>query len=234
LNGSNTRVNADTPATEGTAADTSDVALTGSTARLAAKATRPTETRLTPEPSPVTVLASGYVVTTFAPRSQCALEDARHTRALVEDINQVVETEAPVHLKVIAARLLPRWDYSKVTKRVLTHLEKAIHMHEIGHLADDFVWRSADDRTGLATFRSQPAGDERKLEEIALEEFQAATLAILRQSLSVPHTELTRLVSRTLGLNRVGNRVSERANLAITLLQGSGHIVSRNDSWTLR
>lgn len=233
LNGSNARVNAEASATDGDSESATFAATEGKTTRSSTKETRATESRLTPEPAPVTVLAAAYVVTQFTPRSQGSLEDVRFTSSLVADLTQVIHTEAPVHLKVIAARLSPRWDYSRVTKRVLTHLEKAIGTHRIGHLADDFVWKTPDDRTSLLTFRNQPTGgDERKLEEIAIEEFQAATLAILKQSLSVPHPELTRLVSRTLGL-RLGSRVGERVNLAITLLQGTGHVVSRNDFWTL-
>lgn len=227
LRGSNARVNAEPSPSE------SDNSLEAPTSGDSNAASRSTDARLTPEPPTVTVVAAPYVITQFATREQGVLDDVRHTSVLIADLSSVIRTESPVHLKVIAARLSPRWDYTRVTKRVLTHLERVITTHQLGHIAEDFVWKAPDDRAQLRTFRAQSTGEERKLEEIAIEEFQAAALAILRQSVSVPHSELTRLVSRTLGLSRAGNRVSQRVNLAITLLQGTGLILTRNDSWTL-
>jgi len=187
---------------------------------------------ITPAPPAVVELGLPYKVATL-PTSPVAFEiTATAAQSLLAaDIQSVLATEAPVSLRMLGARLAPRWGIGRVTQRTLHHLAYVISARHLGKVHGEFAWRPEQSPADYREIRrpGEAPDSERPIEEIPLEELMAAGLALLENSLSIPEDELIKGIARAFGIRRAGKNVVERGIEAVAGLVASERVV-RNDT----
>lgn len=139
------------------------------------------------------------------------------------EIRHVMAREAPIHVQVLARRVLACFDLKRATARAMTRLEELIR-REGAVIVDGFVWSPDQDRSAYDGFRF-PTGQpeqQRKLQEVAPEELANAALAILQQNISLPAEDLARETSRLLGFARTGKQIEAGMKEGIQVLERRG------------
>ncbi len=136
-------------------------------------------------------------------------------------VEDAVQTEAPLHVKDVAARVVALWDYSQVgpamMRRVRAVAEERARQGRI-RLRGDFAYRA--DEAGAVVVRSR-AGTKIPPERIAPEEYRAAVLLVLRAGDGIERKALTNAARSLFGFGRTGTNLDSCINTAIDDLLAS-------------
>jgi hypothetical protein len=150
--------------------------------------------------------------------------------ALCAELKRVIEREAPLHLHVLARRLLVCFELKRVTERVMERLQTLLQRSG-AQLLGDIVWSAGQDPAGYDIFRAVGAHPEtqRKPQEVPPEELRNAICLVLGQNLSLSLEDLSRETSRVLGFGRSAKHLESRVAEAVCLLEAQGQCRLEND-----
>ena len=130
-------------------------------------------------------------------------------------VEDAVQTEAPLHIKDVAARVVALWGYSQVgpamMRRVRAVFEESSRQGRI-RLRGDFAYRADGDEAVVVRSR---AGTKIPPERIAPEEYRAAVLLVLRAGDGIERKALTNAARSLFGFGRTGTNLDSCINTAI-------------------
>ncbi len=142
------------------------------------------------------------------PRNEIHAEPAATLARLVA---RVVDAESPVHIEQVTRRLLDAYGINRAGRRVQESIQGAISAGTRSGLFENrgvFLYRKDQrefpfrDRSGLETA-------ERKVNYVAPEEWEAAIVEVVRQSIEIEKGELVSDALRLLGFKRATGNASE-------------------------
>jgi len=129
------------------------------------------------------------------------------TALLRQQIEAVLQVEAPVHRDVLCRRVLEAWGITRMGARISRRFDSlfsAMHIKSTKQEGAVFFWRAEMDTQQYDVFRVPSAEDpsRRNLEHIPAEEIAAAIRFILHQQIGMVKEDLDREVSRAFGFAR--------------------------------
>ncbi len=138
---------------------------------------------------------------------------------------QVIKDEAPIHLAEATKRVALHWQATRAGSRIRERVQRvAMLLARRGQLTlrDEFLWIDAEQ---VAIVRSRAVeGYSFAAEYIALEEYQAAVVHLLRLSGPMLRNEVVVGTARLLGFDRAGAKLAERIAAAIQELVATGRL----------
>ncbi|MEQ1508317.1 MAG: DUF3320 domain-containing protein, partial [Myxococcota bacterium] len=147
-----------------------------------------------------------------------SMYERRYEQVLRRVIAEVVRVEAPLHVDVLARRVVAAFGGMKATARVRAQVMRVatgISVH------GEFVWPAGVEPSAWTRVRD-PGSEPRDADEIPPEELAAAAAQVLHACLSLPEEDLVRETARRVGIQRVGKKVAEAMVAAIELLLRRG------------
>lgn len=158
------------------------------------------------------------------------LYDARSSTLIREQLLQAIQTEGPIHEKVLARRVLGAWSISNVTARPTRRLGEQLEELERSRCVlrrGDFLWPLSLDPASWRGFRHGELEEQsRELSHVAPEELANAAEALLREAGSLERDALLREVAALFGIERLGQRVREAIDCGVEVLLASGRCTS--------
>ncbi len=152
------------------------------------------------------------------------------SRQIQELLARLLDEEGPISLDRLVHRVTDCWEIPRVTSRVRERVLGLVNSGRTLRL-DDFFWPVGLDPTGYRGIRT-PTSDtitERPAEDIPPQELANAMAALLGQNINLPVDELFKSTARIFGITRVGNRVREQLELALTCLLDTGRAQRQDD-----
>lgn len=129
-----------------------------------------------------------------------------HNRNTIkEQIQSLVDTEAPISKSLLYKKVLQAWNTSRVGARLDKLLEGVIeemNLVETTH-HQPFYWKN---NAILDHYRSNDI-EKRNMEDIAPEEVMVALEEVVNNNLSIEEDELLRYLARTFGFSKVGKQI---------------------------
>ncbi|HYI02938.1 DUF3320 domain-containing protein [Hyalangium sp.] len=150
----------------------------------------------------------------FAPSSAVRLR---------EQIEAVLEQEAPMHEDLLGRRILEAWGLTKLTPRVRARLTEQLEQltRRGGVLArGEFLWWAARDPEQYTEFRG--AHEEREASLLPPEEVANAAASVLAQALSLGKEDLCRETGRLFGVLRLTRTVLPVLEAGLLHLERTG------------
>jgi very-short-patch-repair endonuclease len=137
--------------------------------------------------------------------------DFANTLKIKNQINQVLEIEAPIKKNLLAKRVLAAWNISKLGSRIKAHFEMLVSQMQIKQTDqnDDVVfWNSRLVPENYEEYRIATIdGQKRDAEDIPSDEIANGVKEILKNQISLPKEDLIREASKLFGFARTGTQV---------------------------
>jgi hypothetical protein len=137
--------------------------------------------------------------------------DFANTLKIKNQINQVLEIEAPIKKNLLAKRVLAAWNISKLGSRIKAHFEMLLSQMEIKQTdqnEDSVFWNSLLDPENYEGYRVATIdGQKRDAEDIPSYEIANGVKEILNNQISLPKEDLIREASKLFGFARAGAQV---------------------------
>jgi very-short-patch-repair endonuclease len=167
-------------------------------------------------------IAIGPYTAAAVPAGRRAPDDMFAPRYLVElgkCVEQVLATEAPIHIDLLARRVAAYFGIGRVTQRVLEQVQSALLGRGKWGTEKGVVWRLDQDPASVPPVRvaGQSGMSKRDIAEIPLCELAAAVRIIVERVNGVATNDLVRDCARLLGFARMTDKVAERVALGIRL-----------------
>ncbi len=143
------------------------------------------------------------------------------TATVAATILQVVEIEAPLHIKDLTTRVAAKWGQktgSNITARI-AEISQMMHQANRLQLHGDFVWKSE----GIIMVRSRN-NTNIPAERIAPEEIQEAISLVLRAGRGFTRAELINETRAVFGFTRTGAALQQAIDSAVESLLAKGII----------
>lgn len=159
---------------------------------------------------------------------------ATSTLRIREQIQSVLELEAPLHEEVLARRLLEAWGLTKLTPRVRTRIEEQVAeltKRGVALTRGEFLWSGARAPAGYTEFRG--AHSEREAAQLPPEEVANAAAWVLSQALSLGREDLLRETGKLFGIQRLTRTVQPvlQAGLEQLVSQGRCALAAERVVW---
>jgi hypothetical protein len=167
-------------------------------------------------------IAIGPYTPAAVPAGRRAPDDMFAPRYLVElgkCVEQVLATEAPIHIDLLARRVAAYFGIGRVTQRISEQVQKQLLGRGKWGSEKGVVWRLDQDPASVPPVRvaGQTGISKRDIAEIPLCELAAAARIIVERVNGVSTNDLVRDCARLLGFARMTDKVAERVALGIRL-----------------
>lgn len=161
-------------------------------------------------------------------------------RMLAEDVQKIVETEAPVSLDVVVKRLCEACDIAKVTPKIMA---RALYIVRYARVccpdltAEDgkkFIYRSPSDIGDVKdTYRT---GGDRDIADVAVEELASAAISITLEQYGMPQEDLIKEVASAFGCKRaaVTSNAFKTASAGVEFALANNYLMKDDRGWVVR
>lgn len=157
-------------------------------------------------------------------------------QALLDKLRTLLSVEAPVTLDYAIQRCVRSMGARKVGARIRTHLENLLgflNAQNSIHIDGRVLWLSTDQKHAFEGFRTHPADCQRDLKDVPYLEIDNAILYELKQAFSLAERELSQIVARRFGKQKVSKDLAETFQSRLERLRAKGKVKCQNDFWTL-
>lgn len=142
-------------------------------------------------------------------------------------MKRVFDAEAPISDSLLAARVRAQWGLKSTGRRILEYvrtLTRYLNAVEKREGETIFYWPPGRNPDQCTTFRvaGKDVIDQRRIEDVPLEEIAAAAHEVLTVQVSLDKEGLVSETARILGYKRVGTKVNQRIQKGIDLLLDRG------------
>ena len=154
--------------------------------------------------------------------------DFQYRNRIKQQIQSVVETEAPISKSLLYKKVLHAWNTSRAGARLDKYLEDIIsemNLIQIQHYQT--FYRTANSNITLDYYRSNDI-EKRNMEDIAPEEIIVALQEVVANNLSIEEEELLRYLARTFGFAKVGKQIDSILRYTIDLAVKDGKVKQEN------
>lgn len=144
-----------------------------------------------------------------------------HLELLCEQVNTVIQVEAPISKELLCKRVLSAWGISRLGSRINDRFEfdifpKLNNVRTTSKNGKLFFWNPEQNPSTYDVFRlSDTIEDRRNAEDLSPEEVSNAVSCILKQQISMFHDELSKETARLMGYSRSGGNVEKSMNQGI-------------------
>lgn len=173
----------------------------------------PQKVIIIPKP-PVSRYKSDYKVCTLkvrnpVPQPDLFLQDY-NKKYLIEDIQAVLNVEAPISKELLCRRVLAAWSMVRIGSRIEAWFDVIFAQMNIKHTdkGTRFFWKADQQPEDYAHYRiSNNEAEKREASDIPPEEVSNAIREILENQISLNRDELVKEVARIFGFGRTGTYV---------------------------
>ena len=155
-----------------------------------------------------------------------------NAQKIKNQINQVLEIEAPITRNLLAKRVLAAWGISKLGARINAQLERLLSESELtqtGQNNDIVFWKNTRHPENFIDFRVMTiAGQKRDAEDIPAEEIANGVKEVLSHQISLPKEDLVREASKLFGFARSGANVEMAMKKGIDKAVERGFVVEKD------
>ncbi len=126
---------------------------------------------------------------------------------ILNQIDKVVQSEAPVSRSLLYKRILSAWGISRLGQKLNTYFDSLLSVcnyYKSEHQNLIFYWKN---ESQYATYKDYRTGTERDAADLPPEEVANAMKQILEDEISMPRTELTKICRQYFGFSRTGTNV---------------------------
>jgi len=151
-------------------------------------------------------------------------------------IVKIVRKEGPIHIQLVAKRLVTAWGLSRTGNRIMKAVNEAVRYGEIRNLfikKVDFLWPCSLTNIYVRTPVSGIPESFRDIEHIAPEEIQVAIKIIIQHALSIGKESLITETARIFGFNRTSDTIKEYILKEYKFLKKNGIIKENHYSVSL-
>ncbi len=153
--------------------------------------------------------------------------EERSTKAIVSRIEEVIDTEAPVALGVVARRLADAYGLKRLTTRLKDRVGALLPQANNWRFSAEsshFFWRRDQDPATWRSFRVPPSDGkpERRARHVAPEEVANAAEVLLKEHIAIDLEDLARETSRLFGYRRFTDKVRGPMETGVRLLVERG------------
>ena len=154
---------------------------------------------------------------------------------LVELIRQVVDGESPVHVDIVARRLQAAYGAGRAGKRIKAAVSRAVEngrKRSLFKVDGGFLYKPSQT---VFSYRSRSGLDlaERKPKLVAPEEWHAAIVEIVGNSIDIDRGDLIRRTGNELGFNRITGPTSDLVGKAIDGLVRQQKLAVNGDKYRI-
>lgn len=183
--------------------------------------------------------AAEYVAAALQPESWASPETFQNDRVLAvlaQHVKLVVRTESPVHIEVVARRLMAAWGVARLTKNVRSRVTRAVAATKPGEgdlvARGQYLWTKTMVAEGWTGFRFARQGDadQRDAGHIAPEEVANAARAWLEVHRSLNADAFAVDLARLFGFAHTGSKVRGAMEAGIDQLVNTGRATRRDDA----
>ena len=156
-------------------------------------------------------------------------------RALIED---VVDIEGPISLRLMARRVAAHWGLHRISSKALDRVSVMLPRSnvQVDSLAGGtFLWPIGVDPDSYQGFRVPDSNADtiRDSLDMPLQEVANAVVFLLESQISAPEVEVVREASRLFGFRKTGKLVDDRMRAGIEYSVQKGTVKREGDSLTL-
>jgi len=159
--------------------------------------------------------------------------DSRRMQKILNQIDQVVQIEAPISQTLLSKRILTSWGITRLGVRLNDYLESLYtqlslrHNHQNGTF---FYWKQEQNPELYKAFRiPMDETQKRNAEDLPKEEVAAGVIEILTNQISLPEDDLIKETARLFGYARIGTNVEQAMKQGIEYALKSEMILKNND-----
>jgi very-short-patch-repair endonuclease len=177
---------------------------------------------ITPVRLPRGAIGIGPYTAAAVPAGRRAPDDMfapRYAGELSKCIEQVLATEAPIHIDLLARRVGAYFGVGRVTPPVLEQIKTALAGRGKFGEEPNIVWRADQDPASVPAVRvaGQGMSARRDIAEVPLSEVAAAARIVVERANGVSTVDLVRDCARLLGFARITEQVSARVAIGVRL-----------------
>ncbi len=147
-------------------------------------------------------------------------------------INKVLEAEAPVSKNLVSKRVLNAWGISRNGARLSSYLESLfseIKMRQVTHANNIFFWREEQHPAAYSIYRSAKNDfEKREADDLPPEEVAIAVTRILKEQISLSKEDLIRETAKLFGFAKVGSNVDNAMRQGIRVAVENGFAREEN------
>lgn len=166
------------------------------------------------------------LTSTFDANSETIFE-FQNRNTIKQQIQSLVETEAPISKALLYKRVLNAWNISRAGSRVSQYLDEVIKemnlLQTMHH--QPFYWNNI---ISIGHYRNNDI-EKRNMEDIAPEEVTVALMEVITNSLSIDEDELLRYLARTFGFAKVGKQIDVLLRYTINAAVKEGKVKRENN-----
>jgi hypothetical protein len=164
--------------------------------------------------------------------------DSRLQSKIISQINQVMETEAPISHSLLSKRILNAWGISRLGVRLNDYLTTIYSRMGLKHTSQSgiyFYWNREQEPLNYSKFRV-PGDDDskRNADDLAKEEIICGIKEVLTNQISLPENDLIREVAKIFGYARLGGNVEQAMKMGIDFALQKELVISKNERIVLR
>lgn len=163
--------------------------------------------------------------------------DSRRMQKILNQIDQVVQNEAPISQTLLSKRILTAWGITRLGVRLNDYLESLYtqlslrYNHQNGIF---FYWKQDQNPELYKTFRiPMNEAQKRNAEDLPREEIAAGVIEILTNQISLPEDDLIKETARLFGYARIGTNVDQAMRQGIEYALKSEMIQKNSDRLVL-
>ena len=159
--------------------------------------------------------------------------DTRKTQKILNQIQQVIQKEAPISQSLLSKRILSAWGISRLGVRLKEYLDGLYGRLNLKYTRQNgtyFYWKQEQNPEAYNTFRI-PDNEEHKrsAEDLPKEEIAAGMVEILTNQISLPADDLVKEAARLFGYARLGGNVEQAMKIGIEYALQKGMIAENNE-----
>ena len=163
--------------------------------------------------------------------------DSRLIPKIINQINQVLDMEAPISHSLLSRRILNAWGISRLGVRLngyLTSIYSDMRLQQTNQNGIIFYWNDKQEPEKYNIYRIPKIDDQkRNAEDISKEEIYCGIKDVLLNQISLPEDDLIREVSKAFGYSRLGGFVELSIKTGIEYAIQKKYIVIKGERYIL-
>ena len=153
-------------------------------------------------------------------------------RELSEVIQQVVEVESPVHVDVVARRIVEAVGVKRVGNRIKTSLDQAITLAlgtKMMKRRGDFLWKKGMEQAAVVRSHASVANFSRSIDQIAPEEITLAIEIVVAKAFGMQRESIPSAVSTLFGFGRTSEDMAKHIEKIMARMVARQQLVKKGD-----
>lgn len=148
---------------------------------------------------------------------------------IIEQINNIIKTEAPVSRSLLCKKILSAWNISRMGQRLDSYFDELILQTSVYQSKNEgliFLWK---DESQYINYEDYRIDSGREVADLPPEEVANAMKYILTNEISLPVPDLLKLTAQLLGFGRNGSNVEAAMNRGLSVALNKNILKTENN-----